>query len=285
MSPSLGERIMAWGAGDPAIQLLVLIGSRTREGETLASADAHSDWDFQVATSDPGRFAQGAWLAAIGLNPLAYVLRTGRLGSALKASAVTEMGELDLVVIPVEPLRGLVRLVQSRQQAGNGPAMQALTDLSAVVAGGYRLLKGGEEFSAFYEYVGREIPPARLDDAAVSQAAEAFVCDYVFTCRKIARGELIAAQRWLHQQLVEANFRLRHELRLRQGHPSFPDARRIERLDPAGARALAIPGGAGASDLRGATEQAAENHRRLVAALIGTAWQWPDLSRLGLRAE
>lgn len=285
MSPSLGERIIAWAAGDPAIQLLVLIGSRTRESDTPASADAHSDWDFQVATSDPGRFTQGAWLTAIGLKPLAYVLRTGRLGSALKASAVTEMGELDLVVIPVEPLRGLVRLVEGRQHAGNAQAMQALTDLSAVVAGGCRLLKGGEEFGAFYEYVKREIPPARLDDAAVRQAAEAFVCDYVFTCRKIARGELIAARRWLHQHLLEANFRLGHELRLRQGHLSFPDARRIEGLDPAGAAALAIPGGAAAADLGVATEQAAENHRRLVAALIGTAWQWPELGRLGLRAE
>lgn len=285
MSLSLGERITAWAAGDPAIQLLVMIGSRTRGAEAVSGADQHSDWDFQVATSDPGRFTSGAWLDALGLPPKAYVLRSGRLGSALKASAITAIGELDVVVIPVEPLRGLVRLVQSRQQAGNTQATQALTDLSAVVAGGYRVLKGGDEFGAFYAYVEREVSPARLDDTAVCQIAEAFVCDYVFTCRKLARGELLATQRWLHHHLVEANFRLAHELRLRRGQPSFPDARRIERLDPEAARVLMLPGGPGASDLAIALEQVAQNHRRLVEALVGGAWRWPDLSDLRLRAE
>lgn len=285
MSPTLGERIIAWAAGDAAIQLLVLIGSRTRAAESPVGADVHADWDFQIATSEPGRFADGAWLAALGLPPLAYVLRPGRLGSALKASAVTANGELDLVVIPVEPLRGLVRLVLARQQAGNAQAMQALTDLSAVVAGGYRVLKGGDEFAAFYEHVAREVPPARLDDAAVRQVAEAFVCDYVFTCRKLARGELVAGRRWLHLHLVEANLRLGHELRLRRGQASFPDARRIERLDPENARAQELPGGSTVDELRQAVDQTADNHRRLVAALLGASWQWPDLGALGLGAE
>jgi hypothetical protein len=115
--------------------------------------------------------------------------------------------------------------------------------------------------------------------------AEAFVCDYVFTRRKVQRGELCAAQRWLHHQLAETNFRLLHELRLRCGKTSFPDARRLEQLeDPlgGGATVAAVPT---AASLHVALEVAAGTHRQLITALVGAAWRWPDLSGLDLRAE
>lgn len=282
---TLGDTLMAWAVSEPSVHLCVLIGSRTRPAESMAAADALSDWDFQIATSRPEMFATGEWLAALGLAPLAYALRTGRLGSAEKASMVTAAGEIDLVIIPVEPLRGLKRLVESGAFLANPQARQALTDLSAVVLGGYRIIKGAEEFAAFYERVTREVPPARLDNAIVCRMAEAFVCDYVFTCRRIERGEWIAAQRWLHHQLVETNFRLLHELRLRSGLPSYPDARRLERLLDPRANDVRVSVHPEEGNLFAAVEQAAATHRRLVGALVGDAWRWPDLSALRLRAE
>ncbi len=284
-NPSLGEKLIAWATTEPSIHLLVLIGSRARAPDAVAAADAFSDWDFQIATSRPEMFDDGAWLTAPGLAPLAYVNRTGRLGSARKATVVSELGELDLVIIPVDPLRSVAQLVSAGRWADQPPARQALTDLSAVLAGGYSILKGAAEFAGLYDLVAREVSPARLDAAAVRQLAEAFVCDYVFTRRKIDRGELLAAQRWLHHHLAETNFRLRHELRLRHGHISFPDARRLEQLGGSDRDKVTVAALPSAGGLRVAVEETAATHRRLVAALLDGRWQWPDLTPLRLRAE
>ena len=280
-----GELIPAWAAADPAIALCVLIGSQVRVGDAATGPDAGSDWDFQLATAAPERFADGAWLAALGLPPLAYALRPGRLGSALKATAVTARGELDLVVLPLEPLRGLARLVAAGGLPAEVAARQALTDLAAVLAGGYRILKGEAEFGPFYARVAGAIPPARLDDAAVRALAEGWICDYVALRRRVERGELLAARRALHQQLAEGNARLLHELRLRQGRPSFPDVRRLERLDAAAAARLALPDAADAAGLRAAARSAARTCVGLVRELLGTRWRWPDLGPLGLGGE
>lgn len=281
----LGDRLIAWAAAEESVQLLVLIGSRAREVDTLAAADRHSDWDFQLATSRPELFAQGDWLSPLGIEPRAYVRRIGRLGSAEKVSVVTDAGEIDLVIMPVPLLRGVVALMPGDRWVEAPPARQALTDLSTVVAGGYRILKGAAEFAAFYEQVARTVPTARLDDAAVREVAEGFVCDYVATHRRLERGEFCAAQRWLHHQLAEANFRLLHEVRRREGSISFPDARRLERLgDPRGA-GLIVAATPTAAALRAAVEKAADTHRQLVAALLGDAWRWPDLAALCLGAE
>ena len=204
-APSPGELIATWAAADPAIALCVLIGSQARAGDAATGPDAGSDWDFQLATAEPGRFADGAWLAALGLPPLAYALRPGRLGSALKATAVTARGELDVVVLPAEPLRGLARVVGAGGLPADPAARQALTDLSAVLAGGYRILKGEAEFGPFYAQVAGAVPPARLDDAGVRALAEGWVCDYVALRRRLARGELLAARRALHHQMAEGN--------------------------------------------------------------------------------
>ena len=280
-----GTLIPAWAAADPGIALCVLIGSHARAGDAATGPDAGSDWDFQLATAAPERFADGAWLAALGLPPLAYALRPGRLGSALKATAVTARGELDLVILPAEPLRGLARQVVAGGLPPEPAARQALTDLAAVLAGGYRILKGEAEFGPFYARVAAAIPPARLDDAAVRALAEGWICDYVALRRRLERGELLAARRALYLQLAEGNARLLHELRLRQGRPSFPDVRRLERLDAAAAARLALPEVADAAGLRLAARSAARTCRGLLRDLLGAGWRWPDLAPLGLGGE
>lgn len=282
---SLGETILGWATRDPAVELLVLIGSRARAERGFAAADDHSDWDFQIATADPERFQSGTWLEALGLPPLAYVWRTGRLGSSQKASAVTPAGELDLVVLPVQPLRQVAAVVTQGDGAVPAAVRPALGDLAAVLAGGFRILKGEPEFGRFFGLVSQQAPGNRLDDREVLGLAEAFVCDYVFVRRKIARGELVAAQRWLHQQLAEANYRLLHELRLRRGEPSFPDARRLEQLGEPLASALILGGRPDARELRAAAAAMAGVLRQLMQSLVGDRWRWPDLAASGLGTE
>jgi hypothetical protein len=102
------------------------------------------------------------------------------------------------------------------------------------------------------------------------------VCDYVWTLRKIDRGELVAAQRMLHRELVETNLRLLHELRLRRGERSFPEGRRIEQA-PAGAGApdVAVSARCDEGELRAGARSAASALRGIMAALVGGSWGWP----------
>jgi hypothetical protein len=276
MSLLLGERVTRWALGEPSVQLLVLIGSHSRPANDVAGADASSDWDFQIATTAPEMFADSRWTDALQGPPLHYVYRPGRLGSAQKVTALFPDGELDLVVIPAPALRGVAQLVEAGRHGTNPAAVGAIADLAAVLQGGYTIRKGADEFGGLYRFVVAGISAARLSNEAVCQLADGFVCDYVSTVRKIARGEALAAQRWLHVQLAEANFKLLHELRLREGKVSFPDARRLERFADPRLAAVAVEATLDIAALGRAVDKAAATARALVAALVGDAWRWPQ---------
>ncbi len=276
---------MRWALVEPTVVLFVQIGSRTRVAGSAFAADSSSDWDFQIATTRPELFADRAWTMALGLAPLAYVVRSGRLGSAQKLTALFAEGELDLVLIPAAALRGISQLVHAGAAGSQPQAMGALIDLASVLQGGYRILKGEEEFGGLYRYVANRIPKPRLADDAVCGLAEGFVCDYVSTLRKVERGELLAAQRWLHHLLLETNYRLLHELRLRGDGASLPDARRLEFLDEPRLAEFDIAIELNRGSLFAGAEKSATLCRGLMRELVGERWQWPDLSTLRLRAE
>lgn len=282
---TLGGILVRWALTDPSVVLFVQIGSRTRAPGTAFAADNSSDWDFQIATARPELFADRAWTVALGLTPLAYVVRSGRLGSAQKLTALFAEGELDLVLIPIAALRGASQLIRAGELASQPQAMGELIDLAAVLQGGYCILKGEEEFGDLYRYVVNWIPKPRLSDEALCALAEGFVCDYVSTLRKVGRGELMAAQRWLHHLLLETNYRLLHELRLRGDEASLPDARRLEFLAEPRLAELKITIELSRGSLFTAAEKSAALCRDLMRSLVGEHWQWPDLSALRLRAE
>lgn len=283
---SVGERFINWAKGQESIIALVQIGSRVRESGAPGNADKFSDWDFQVVTSAPEVFAERARFEAIGIGaPLVFAPRGGRLGSARKLTTLLPEGELDVVVIPAAQLHAVAERVKAGAIEREPLMLRALADLAAVLAGGYRILKGAEQVEALYRFVVEKLPPPRLSDEEVVALGEGFVCDYVSTLQKIARGELIAAQRWLHHQLIETNFRLLHELRLREGKPSFPDARRLECLaSPEETSAVSANAGLDAVELKAAARKAADTCRTFIHSLVGQRWRWPELpSRL--RAE
>jgi hypothetical protein len=282
---NLGGKLIEWAMQEHTVHLLVLIGSRSRPPDDPTRADANSDWDFQLATSDTEMFGNGRWLERIGLRPIAYVARQGRLGSVLKVTTILAEGELDLVIIPVAQLAGIARQVRTGEHTVLPATMRALGDVAAVIAGGHQLLKGAEQFLDLYRFIAREVPPPSLVDEEVRRLAEGFVCDYVSTLRKVERGELLAAQRWLHHSLIETNFRLLHEARQRQGKVTFPDARRLESLAPESSQLVKASAVPTAESLRSTAEAAAATFRDLVRQLLGDRWQWPDLSHLRLRTK
>ncbi len=267
----------AWAAGQPAIKAAVLIGSHIRPEGAPNAADLSSDWDFQVVTSSPRTFATAAWARTLpGCDLRVYSVRPA-FGGVQKVTALFAGAETDFVVIPAGQLRlarvGLALGLHRRP----GPVRRGLADLAIVVRPGYRFLKGGEAWGAFYERVIREVPDPRLADADAVTLADGFVCDVVWTLRKLARGELLAAQRMLHQSLAETNYRLLHELRLRRGEPSYPEARRLERVATAEERsAVSLETPLVAEALHAAVQKARRTLETLMAQLV-PAWRWPEV--------
>ena len=256
-----------------------MIGSQVHVDQSRAmAADEYSDWDFHIITTRPAIFAERGWVKTTGLGePLAYATRVGRLGTANKVSAVLLGGELDLVIIPANrltPVKWLMRLGFRRSLQ----RQNELAGLAMVLRAGYRILKGEARWGGLFRRIAMDITPLRLDDDAIRALAESFVSDYVSTLRKIARGEFLAAQRWLHANLAETNFRLVHELRQRKGQVSFPDARRIESFaDAATRKALTVEATLDARSLEAAANKSADACRDLVRSLVGDSWRWPLL--------
>jgi hypothetical protein len=223
---TVGKEFEAWAHDEPEIKAVVMLGSRARESGQVGSSDDGSDWDFHVVTSDISLFKDATWTArAHLLTPLAYIARSGHVSRIVKSTGVFPNGEIDLVLLPLTNLR-FAKLLMRIGIAERIPFVRdALSEMALVLLPGYRLVKGGHSWGKFFASVVTKIAPLRLSDHIVCELAEAYFVDYVSTRRKIMRGELIAAQRWLHTQLADTNFRLLHELRLRSNELSFPDGR------------------------------------------------------------
>lgn len=277
---SFSEIFSGWFQQEPTIHGVALIGSRARAPEDqIWQADAQSDWDFHIICSDPELFVTPEWAKRIGLSVHAYALRQAALGGVPKITAVLGETEVDIVLIPLNRIEPLRDAVARGEHLVSPELARTLQDLAIVARPGWRFLKGAEAWEPLYAQVVAEIADQRLNDPEVCNLAETFVCDWVWTRRKIERGEWIAAQRMIHRNLVETNLRLLHELKLRRGERTFPEGRRLERVGSEAERAAltmaVLP--EGPSLLAGA-EKCAETLRWLVGALVADGWSWPTLT-------
>lgn len=280
MTPeNLGEKFIDWAKKKAHIRVLLLIGSRARGAEDYGGADRGSDWDFQVATSEGCVFLGSTWMVDAGLGkPLAYVVRRGRLWGGIKVSIVTHGGELDIVVISALDFVMLSMLYRTGLVKCSARASQGVRNLSLVWKGGVVVLKGSKGVKRFVSKIRRRIGDGRLDDDAIVQIAEGFVCDYVSTRRKLDRGEIVAAQRWLHLHLGEANLALFHELRQRERGVSFPDARRVESfLSVDELRLISVDAALDKRSIAKAAYRSASTCEFLVHQLLQGRWHWPEL--------
>jgi hypothetical protein len=232
LAPDVGRILTRWARGRRDISGLVLIGSRERRSDDpVWRADRHSDWDFQVITSRPEVFATAAWTRGLrGLRVEACGVRTARIGGVPKIHLLAGGTEVDLVIIPSQQLQSLAAACRRGEHLRTSPVRSALQDLAMVIRPGWRFLHGSRRWAALFRRVVAEVPDPRLDDAAIRNLALCFRSDHRWLERKLARGELVAAQRMLHLGLAETNLRLLHELRQRRGRRSFPEGRRLERI-------------------------------------------------------
>ncbi len=272
----------AWARRQPAVSGLTLIGSRVRPArDPVWRPDGHSDWDFQLITSQPEVFLRRDWARELpGVALLAYGVRPARIGGVPKVNAVFAGAEADFVVLPETVLAPLRRAVKAGRHRRLGAERGALQDLALVIRPGWRFLLGERAWGPMFRRVVADIPDARPGDAALRNLAECFWCDLVWIRRKLERGECLAAQRLLHQSLAETNLRLLHELRLRRGERSFPEGRRLEMIAAAAEVRLAtVSVKATARALRAATDRAARNCTKLMRMLVGPDWKPPAIDR------
>lgn len=233
----------AWAERTPTVKGLVLIGSRERSADDQVwAADAQSDWDFQIISSAPEMFAKRDWTNELtGTELKVYAPRVARIGGVPKVNVIFAGAEADFVIIPARRLMLAKLAMALGRHRREGKLRRGLQDLAVVIRPGWRFLKGGAAWDGLYRRVVAEVPDLRLRDEEACGLADVFLCEAVWVRRKIDRGELVAAQRMLHGELAETNFRLLHELKLRRGERSFPEARRIERVtSPADLAAVTV---------------------------------------------
>lgn len=276
---NLGDIVSGWAAGTESVSGVALFGSRVRADSDLSAvADERSDWDFQIISSDPAMFGGRLWADALaGARLRVYAPRMTRFGKVPKVNAVFEGAEADFVIIPARTLQLAKIMVALGLHRREGLLRRRLRDLSIVIRPGWRFLKGHDKWDAFYRRVVAEVDDARLGDDEVRALGNAFVCDYLWTLRKVDRGELIAAQRMMHHELVETNLRLFHELKLRRAERSFPDGRRIEQIAKASEvsrMSLSVP--CEAPGLRAGAQASAAVFRELMESLVAGSWKWPE---------
>ncbi len=277
MSRSLGEKIAAWAAAEPSVKALVMIGSRVRAvTDRVWAADTESDWDFLIISSQPEMFSTPAWLKKLDAKPIAYAVRTAQIGGVPKIAAVFADTEADFVIQPEPIVRRVRRGLARGEHRQPGPVRAALQDLAVVIRPGWKFLKSAETWEPFYLAAVAAVPDRRIDEAEARSFADGFVCDAAWTRRKIARGELLAAQRMLHRGLAETNFRLLHELRLRRGERTFPEARRLERIARASeVAAVTVDAQPTARSLAAALRKSSATLRALMRPLA-PKWRWPS---------
>ena len=275
------EQTMAgWANATPSVSGLVLIGSRGHSNASeIETPDEHSDWDFEIITSNPSMFANRDWTKELlGLELRAYAVRSAEIGQVPKVNAVFAGAEMDMVVIHTRTARLMKIAVALGLHKREGKIRNRIKSLVEVIRPGWRFLKGAELWDKGFRRIVAEVDDPRLGDSEAAALAERFVCDYVWCERKIIRGELRAVQRVLYRELAEVNLQLLHELKRRRGELTFTKARRIESVgSPDEISSVTLAPSLDRASLRDALERSAMTCRKLMAALDGGSWRWPLL--------
>ncbi len=267
--------LQRWLQSERGVDAAILFGSQVRAAGGAAAADGWSDVDLHLITSAAARLEKMDWAQALpGQRLCLQVVRPATSG-VRKVTLLFEDGEVDLVLVPTAKLRLASLLMKLGLHRRIGFVAAGLNNLSTIMGGGYRFLKGESAWGGFLARVVGEMAGFRIDDAQVCELADTALCDLLWVLQKLERGELVAAQRILHRSVMETNVVLLHELRVRRGEPTFQQARRVERLvTTTQLAALQISARLDSSELRAAAWGTLAGLKSLMTELV-PAWSVP----------
>jgi len=246
------EALSQWAHARSDIKALVQIGSRV---QAMGRADTWSDFDYQLVTSKPEQYLDGSFANQIGR---CWSVGTNRaFGNVTKVSAVYEGAlEAEFVILKHWEVVLATTALRWPQMEESWPQAlcRGIEDLRGVAGSGWRLVKGGEKWKQRY---GRLRPfQERLTRQEFDQLCGEFWSHLVWGIKKVQRGEYLAAQRAIHEILVEKTLRLLSEEALLDGNLAGPRGRRAENwLSPTRLQAVRIVSYADRASLIAAFQQ------------------------------
>ncbi len=278
MSRPLYEGVVHWLQAEPTVHAAALFGSKAAQSP-VTQADDWSDYDFHVILSNPGLVRQLDWSSLIpGQKFLLQTLRPAS-GGVQKLTVVFASGQIDLVLVPLMDFRLAKWGHTLRLQRHSLRLRTALNELKTCLQNGYRMVKGEHSWGGFYAAVQADYAGVRLSDSELANLAASALVDSIWIRQKLRRTEIRAAQHLLHRSLVETNFRLLRELRLRQGQPlpSFGLGRHVEQLLTADELSwVTVDAGCNRADLLASTQMAVDGLVALMGQLLPD-WRKPEL--------
>ncbi len=245
-APEFETRVVDWARAQPGLAALVQIGSRAQPG---GEVDEWSDWDYHLITATPARYLDPAWPAQIAPVWHAHVERTER--GVAKLSVVFAGGfEADFVPLAAWQMRLVYWAMARPGLAGLYPAAlrRGIANTRLVVRPGHRVVLGGPAWEQRLAALAAVWPEPGFTAEVFRDHCGAFWRHAVWVQKKIARGELRAAQRWNQIEVMEHLLALLAEEARLAGRPARPEARKAEQwLEP---RRLEQTQFAGAPDRR-----------------------------------
>jgi hypothetical protein len=216
--------LSAWANGTADIKALVQFGSRVRDDGT---ADRWSDYDYHIISSDPRKYADGSftqelgpcWASASRVSFGNVVRVTAIYGGALEADFIV-LSHLEMAVVALA-LRfpGSARFWPRALAAG-------VSSLKIAAAPGWRVIKGGSLWEKRYSRITPSC--SAMTEAEFERVCAEFWVEVVWTAKKLDRGEFRAAQRAIHEHLIENSMKLFREEALLDGRTAYYVGRRAE---------------------------------------------------------
>lgn len=219
-------RIVNWARSRADVVALVQIGSRVQAGGEI---DAWSDWDYHLIVRNAGSYKKPDWVEQIAPCWNAHADTTER--GVVKISAVFAGGwEADFVPLAAWQMKLVYWAMGRPHLAFAIPRIlkRGISDTQLVVGPGYRVVLGGNEWEARLSALQVQWPKAAMTFPEFSDRVNGFWRHAVWVHKKIMRGELRAALRWMHRELVERRWLLLEEEAKLAGRAARPEARRAE---------------------------------------------------------
>lgn len=219
-------RIIDWARQQPDLEALIQIGSRA---QASAEVDEWSDWDYQLIVRSADRFQNRNWPKCIASCWNTHLEQTER--AVLKLSVVFEDGrEADFVPLTAWQIKLVYLAMRYPQFRRFYPRSltEGIYNTRLIVRPGYKILIGGLAWKKRLDALQNDWPVKTLTIELYQENLNGFWRHAVWVYKKVMRGELRAALRWMHIELTDRRLALLAEEARLVGKTARPEARKAE---------------------------------------------------------